>query len=80
MTTLGAFLSSMARIQLPRGFLVGTGIPGPADEVWQLAVMVPLIDFGVEDLSNLKLRLAIYEDGWRRQLYSVRDRVQGCGF
>ena len=64
----------------PGGLLVGTGIPGPADEIQQLAVTAVLINLRVEDLSDLKLRLAIYEDrrGWR--LYSVGDRVWGCGF
>ena len=64
----------------PGGLLISTGIPGPADEIQQFAVMAALIDLRVEDLGDLKLRLAIYEDrqGWR--LYSVRDRVRGCGF
>ena len=64
----------------PRGLLIGTGIPGPADEVQQLAVMAPLIDLGVENLSDLKLRLTIYEDGRRQRLYSVGDCVRGCRF
>ena len=64
----------------PGGLLVGTGIPGPADEIQQLAVTVALIDLRVEDLSDLKLWLSIYKDrrGW--QLYSVGDHVRGCGF
>ena len=39
-----------------------------------------MIDLGVEDLGDLKLRLTIDEDGRRRRLYSVGDRVWGCGF
>ena len=64
----------------PGGLLIGTGIPGPADEIQQLAVTAVLIDLRVEDLGDLKLRLAIYEDrqGW--QLYFVGDRVRGCRF
>ena len=60
--------------------MTGTGIPGPADEIQQLAVTAALIDLRVEDLGDLKLRLAIYEDrqGWR--LYLVGDCVRGCGF
>ena len=64
----------------PGGLLVSTGIPSPADEIQQLAVMTALIDLRVEDLSNLKLWLTIYEDRWGWQLYSVGDRVWGCGF
>ena len=67
----------MARIQ---EVLIGTGIPGPVDKLQQLAVMAVLIDLRVEDLGDLKLRLAIYKDRWGWQLYSVGDRVQGCGF
>ena len=48
----------------PGGLLVGTGIPSPADEIQQFAVTVVLIDLRVEDLGELKLRLAIYEDRW----------------
>ena len=64
----------------PGGLLVGTGIPGPADEIQQLAVTVALIDLRVKDLSDLKLWLAIYEarQGW--WLYSVGDCVWGCRF
>ena len=64
----------------PGGLLVGTGIPCPADEIQQLAVMAALIDLRVKDLGDLKLRLAIYEDRWGWRLYSVGDRVWGCGF
>ena len=48
------------------GLLIGTGIPSPADEIQQLAVMAALIDLRVEDLGDLKLQLTIYEDrqGW----------------
>ena len=48
----------------PGGLPVGTGIPSPADEIQQLAVMAALIDLRVEDLGDLKLRLAIYKDRW----------------
>ena len=50
----------------PGGLLIGTGIPSPVDEIQQLAVMAALINLRVEDLGDLKLRLAIYEDrrGW----------------
>ena len=62
------------------GLLVSTGIPGPADEIQQFAATAALIDLRVEDLGNLKLWLAIYEDRWGWRLYSVGDRVRGCGF
>ena len=64
----------------PGGLLISTAIPGPVDEIQQLAVTAALVDLRVEDLGDLKFQLAIYEDrqGWR--LYSVRDQVQGCRF
>ena len=43
----------------PGGLLVGTSIPGPADEIQQLAVTVALINLRVKDLGNLKLQLAV---------------------
>ena len=48
----------------PGGLLVSTGIPSPVDEIQQLAVTAALINLRVEDLGDLKLRLAIYEDRW----------------
>ena len=50
----------------PGGLLVSTSIPGPVDKIQQFAVMVALINLRVEDLGDLKLWLAIYEDrrGW----------------
>ena len=48
----------------PGGLLISTSIPGPVDEIQQLAVTVALIDLRVEDLGDLKLQLAIYEDRW----------------
>ena len=64
----------------PGGLLVGTGIPGPADKIQQLAVTAVLINLRVEDLGDLKLWLTIYEDGQRWQLYLVGDHVWGCRF
>ena len=64
----------------PGGLLIGTGIPGPVDEIQQLAIVAALINLRVEDLGNLKLWLAIYEDRWGWRLYLVGDRVWGCGF
>ena len=48
----------------PGGLLIGTSIPGPADEIQQFAVTAVLIDLRVKDLGDLKLRLTIYEDRW----------------
>src|SRR6266481_4558374 len=38
-----------------------------------------VVQFRVQDLSNLELRLVIDHDQWRRGLCSTRNRVGGCG-
>src|SRR6266481_7107791 len=39
---------------------------------------VAVVQFRVQDLSDLELRLVVDHDRWRRGLYSTRNRVGGC--
>ena len=77
---VGSLSPSKFHCKDPRGLLIGASIPSAMDEVQQLTVTMPLIDLGIEDISNLKLQLTIYKDKQQRWLDSVGDHVQGCGF
>ena len=64
----------------PRGFLVGAFITHPSDQVQQFTGMMLVIDLGIENFGDFKLRFVIYHDSRQGGLNSIRDQVWIGGF
>src|SRR5882724_3942669 len=66
--------------EYPRGLLVCAFVTHPPDQVQQFTGVMSVIDLGIEDFGDFKLRFVAYHDGRRWGLDSIGDRVWVGGF
>jgi len=64
----------------PQGFLICAFITHPSDRVQQFTGTTSVIDLGIKNFGDLKLRFIVYHDSRQGGLNLIRDQVWVGGF